>query len=804
MTAEHEKSSKPGLIHRGLGTIGNKKSATKKIVSALVPDWKKQAAMASAGPSDQSGGPSEATVSEDSDRAALEQSFLDQAYQRVANVAGPLMKPGYRVGFEIVQTNDDHTRLVGVFLFRVRKSILMVPVFYANGVINGANAVYRHTEKKFVPLDAQWADFLVGQAESGSEGQGVPMSMRQQAHDQLHLERLAAPPLSYAGAPYKFASTDESKALIKEALPDMIKAGVELAKSASAPSILRQFIQEDGGTHTIKLIANSAKQDFKFANAIFVASDPEHYMPEVTHIPKQAAADEVPVLILHTQLLDNPHVKQASEKDLANGYSIEDKRYEEATNEHIITEEPKEMQSVGEPGIYDIMLSDGATHEMLVAYQEPCDFVGIPHAPQEMISEPYLVGAGYKNKVVHLTAVDMSDKQSVSIPEQHDMRPPGCTTPKLPDKLLGTFQKNIPVDIGEESPKAGKAYRIYCAEHKSLSGPFLVEKITKDELGLKKVFVRSYIDESNIPMILNPDFENCDFRAKVIGRCCRFVEVAFEKKECDYAPDHKAIMFKDGINLAEKYAMDQFVFEQGYKKASVRRVGLGYLFKSKPNDPYAGEMNKLACKCHLMGCCFLKEAAADEVLRLVDESKINALDFLYHEKKGYNLRFNQFPVFPEQMNSEFGVNEQPEPSRYLVTSERDIPVLPKQRIGDRYSQETQDTIDQMQPMELYAMSQEKGMPNLFEHGMVGSLVNTYDSAALIEKYIPALEEGLDRIGRILFLFYWKPEDFVKSFGSDDQDQLENKLVSNFKSFGALVLELMQKNQNRQSGSTGLS
>ena len=309
-------------------------------------------------------------------------------------------------------------------------------------------------------------------------------------------------------------------------------------------------------------------------------------------------------------------------------------------------------------------------------------------------------------------------------------------------------------------------------------------------------------------MIVNPDYEGCDFNDKVIGKCCRFIEVAFEKKDCEYAPDHKEIVFKDSINLGDKFALDQFVFTQGYKKASIRRAGMGYLFKATPNHQYIGEMSKLACKCHLMGLCSLKEAAADEALRQLDESKDGGLTFLYHdkelEKKGYNLRFNDFPVFPESMNTEFGVNEQPGDSRYMVMSQRDIPILPKQRIGDRYSQETQETIDQMQPMELYAMSQEKGMPNLFEHGMVGSLVNTYDSAALIEKYIPALEDGLDRIGRILFLFYWKPEDFVKAFGSDDQDQLENKLVSNFKSFGALVLELMQKNQNRQSGSTGLA
>ena len=48
----------------------------------------------------------------------------------------------------------------------------------------------------------------------------------------------------------------------------------------------------------------------------------------------------------------------------------------------------------------------------------------------------------------------------------------------------------------------------------------------------------------------------------------------------------------------------------------------------------------------------------------------------------------------------------------------------------------------------------------------------------------------------MFLFYWKPEDFAQSFGSDDQAQLENKLVSNFKSYGDLVLELLQKTKAR--------
>jgi hypothetical protein len=93
--------------------------------------------------------------------------------------------------------------------------------------------------------------------------------------------------------------------------------------------------------------------------------------------------------------------------------------------------------------------------------------------------------------------------------------------------------------------------------------------------------------------------------------------------------------------------------------------------------------------------------------------------------------------------------------------------------------------------------------NLFEHGVVGALVDTYDSMAMVDKYLPAMEQALDHIGRILFLYYWKPEDFAQAYGSDDQSQLENKLLSNFKSFGDLVLELLQKSKATQEGTVSL-
>ena len=43
------------------------------------------------------------------------------------------MKSPYRVGFEIVHHNDDNTRLVGIFVFRVNKDLYYAPVFFING-----------------------------------------------------------------------------------------------------------------------------------------------------------------------------------------------------------------------------------------------------------------------------------------------------------------------------------------------------------------------------------------------------------------------------------------------------------------------------------------------------------------------------------------------------------------------------------------------------------------------------------------------------------------------------------------------
>jgi hypothetical protein len=87
---------------------------------------------------------------------------------------------------------------------------------------------------------------------------------------------------------------------------------------------------------------------------------------------------------------------------------------------------------------------------------------------------------------------------------------------------------------------------------------------------------------------------------------------------------------------------------------------------------------------------------------------------------------------------------------------------------------------------------QSGQKNVFDHATIGGLARLYDSSAVIDQYVPELVKALDRVGRILFIFYWKNEDFAERYGQEDLAEMEDLIRGVFKSFGDLVLKLKQK------------
>jgi ribosomal protein L24 len=87
---------------------------------------------------------------------------------------------------------------------------------------------------------------------------------------------------------------------------------------------------------------------------------------------------------------------------------------------------------------------------------------------------------------------------------------------------------------------------------------------------------------------------------------------------------------------------------------------------------------------------------------------------------------------------------------------------------------------------------QQGQKEVMDTSVVGGLVKTMDPNAAIDGYIGDLMLGLDRVGRILFMYYWHYEKFKDRYGSQDMPELEDNLRNVFENLGDLTIFLKQK------------
>jgi hypothetical protein len=102
---------------------------------------------------------------------------------------------------------------------------------------------------------------------------------------------------------------------------------------------------------------------------------------------------------------------------------------------------------------------------------------------------------------------------------------------------------------------------------------------------------------------------------------------------------------------------------------------------------------------------------------------------------------------------------------------------------------------------LAAQAGQLGQKHIFDHASIGGLSKVYDTGAVLDSYVPELMQSLDRLGRILFLYYWKNEDFAERYGTNDIAEMEDLIRSVFKSFGELVLQLRKKAIDKDDANT---
>ena len=87
---------------------------------------------------------------------------------------------------------------------------------------------------------------------------------------------------------------------------------------------------------------------------------------------------------------------------------------------------------------------------------------------------------------------------------------------------------------------------------------------------------------------------------------------------------------------------------------------------------------------------------------------------------------------------------------------------------------------------------QSGQKEVFDTAMISGMLKTVRQDSLVDKYLGDLMKALDKLGRILFLFYWHQEEFEDRYGKQDLPELEDTLRNAFEVLGDLVLFLKEK------------
>jgi hypothetical protein len=127
----------------------------------------------------------------------FEQAFSNLAHAYVKDKAPKLLE--YEVGFQLIEKNQENTKAVGVFGFKVGDQWLYAPVFFLNGDLKGHELLYLKHQDIFVPLKDNWLNYLLGRKPS-ILGKTVPRNLGQLGVLPPNLYQLSRTPYKYAAA----------------------------------------------------------------------------------------------------------------------------------------------------------------------------------------------------------------------------------------------------------------------------------------------------------------------------------------------------------------------------------------------------------------------------------------------------------------------------------------------------------------------------------------------------------------------------------------------------------------------------
>lgn len=730
-----------------------------------------------------------------------EKAFADMAFGFVANKLGDLMKDSHRIGFEVVKKNEDNTRMLGIFAFKADQKLLFAPVFFLNGEIKGP-LLYRCDTQRFVPANKDWASYLIDNIDQG-DGEGIAKSKSRNGNDKrVMMERMMNHPKS---ASIKAAAVEE--------FGEDVEVGIKKAMIVQS-GILKEFLGEpDVGAPAAELIekASSTEGSFEFVRLLSktypTAAD---VLPESFLRTEKKAADS------HNLEIVYDFCKKAADAGGAkqywrDGFFLFDNRYLKDTCKAYVVDNEDDITTVGEAGVYSIMRRDGTLEKGVTCL--PFRYTTAPLCPRPI-------------------GCDQSERE-IQGPDVYLFVKDGKIAASKEKLVLG-IREGGKVE-GSRTLERGKVYVPYVEGAESAGNPFYVEHVRKigsvqyatctpveSPCGLgafpAEIYVGCWLDhevsmlssgvvessvgDRRIEVVVNPDVSSSRSDRNEYGANAVFIPL---KDKSAALSGHYTFDVLE--NLAVNVGQDDWIFgrfNMPTVKIDFDKRASRYVFTDVMSGEASDRLSRKEALIKLSCSLNLPAAHAYELLDMAEGNGSVAFRVagLGLDKRASMLRIVGRPQWSESDVSPTGLPMAPVSQKVVLGIEGDQDWPEPPHIGDALDPTKPTglpamTIVSADPLDLRDIADTYKLPHVFEHGVVGTLASTFDAGKLISKYVPKFEDALDALGRTLFLFYWKPEDFERQYGQDDMANLEAQLESEYAAFGALTLELLKKSDKQK-------
>ena len=759
-------------------------------------------------------------------RPEIERAFAEQAYSFIKAKAGGLMEDQWCLGFELIHSNDDNSRIIGAFVFRVGPTLWLAPVFFLNGQIKGDQFLWNSKKKLLVPLCNEWAEHIIRTSSSQLTQEG-------QLVDRAEVERHSG--LGYdlntiARQPHRLTKS-ASQAL---GLPGLGNSTEQQIVDIFGPvatengPLTRQMLKVASDDFVDRLLATMEGSD-KFAETMlqFTDGDLEPFKDAAIRATQVKVASEPPpaltfrIGMLPKVAADTKANMPANKAMWNHGFEVEDPRLPVDTVKMVQTDLQFASLEIGT--VADIpVIGEEATARALVMRS-------IDLRPLNLSNGYYTDGpypCGDKEQHLHLYFVDTNTTSRV-----------------LPQEVNGislTDEDPTSRDVIEKimkEPSVGETYYITTTAGKTITArPYYVVEMDKRKSGFVNLVVApiyQYGLTGEHIAILMDESKSTDFKNGILGGDVAFLPCALEEKKQSNSPKYP---YESESLIGNKKPAESPVPMPARSLFEIITKNNGLVVNANKSDRDKNYRLKIAYHNHedenyvfdhpvklAAALCLRVGLSGNDAMEVINE-----LDENYRTKfatiapvemtkvalnnpsaslmRGYTQREpnwqphfdsynNVLTDFPREFQTSVSQQQSGRPS---MEPNEMMQLMINQGSANAPAQEQNpqilpfDELMNMKPTDIETAMKDRNLMFATEHGVIGQLINTYDSGRVIAELIPDIEIGLDRLGRILFLLYWKPTDFERIYGSDELLQRETQLSGTFRSLGLLVLDLKKK------------